>query len=129
MIVMKNGDEIPAKVFEIGDTEIKYKKCDNQNGPTYSLKKEDVLMVKYPNGSKDVFAQPKHQNGQQQHTYKTGNLQYGNEIVGKPVSTNRKMDFWSFLSFLSGMLMFLPYFSIGYYVLMALLALSYGIIG
>ncbi|MBA3900751.1 MAG: hypothetical protein H0X62_11170, partial [Bacteroidetes bacterium] len=116
MIVMRNGDEIPAKVFEIGDTEIKYKKCDNQNGPTYSLKKEDVLMVKYPNGSKDVFEQSKQQIGQQQQNDKSGN----------PQQSKKKLDTWSLLSFVAGLLMLVPFLTIGYYALMALIALTYG---
>lgn len=54
-IIIKNGDEIKAKVIEINSDEIKYKKCDNLNGPTYTLKKSEVFMIKYPNGSKDVI--------------------------------------------------------------------------
>jgi hypothetical protein len=55
LIVCKNGDEIDAKVLEIGLAEIKYKKCDNPNGPTISIKKSEVLMIKYPNGTKDII--------------------------------------------------------------------------
>jgi hypothetical protein len=57
LIVCNNGDEIDAKVLEIGLSEIKYKKCDNPNGPTISIKKADVLMIKYPNGTKDIIKQ------------------------------------------------------------------------
>lgn len=55
LIVCNNGNEINAKVLEIGLAEIKYKKCDNPNGPTISIKKADVLMIKYPNGTKDII--------------------------------------------------------------------------
>lgn len=55
LLVMRNGNEIRAKVLEIGITEIKYKDCGNLNGPTFTIAKKDVLMVKYPNGSKTVF--------------------------------------------------------------------------
>jgi hypothetical protein len=54
-IVFKNGEELFAKVLEISSSEIKYKKCDNPQGPTYSLEKEKVLMIKYKNGTKDIF--------------------------------------------------------------------------
>lgn len=54
-IVLKNGEEIKAKVQEIGLSEIKYKKSDNPNGPLYTTSKSEVLMIKYENGSKDVF--------------------------------------------------------------------------
>lgn len=55
IIVCKNGDEIEAKVLEIGIKEIKYKKCDNQQGPTISILNSDVVMIKYPNGTKDII--------------------------------------------------------------------------
>ena len=34
---------------------IKYKRCDNFDGPVYSIKKDDVFMVKYQNGTKEIF--------------------------------------------------------------------------
>lgn len=53
-IIKKNGDEIKAKVSEITPTEIKFAKVDNP-GVTYSIAKTEVFMIKYANGSKDVF--------------------------------------------------------------------------
>lgn len=55
LITLKNGDEIESKVTEVGDKEIKYKKYSNINGPTYSINKEEVFMIKYENGEKDIF--------------------------------------------------------------------------
>lgn len=55
IIVCKNGDEIEAKILEIGIKEIKYKRCDNQEGPTISMLNSSVLMIKYPNGTKDII--------------------------------------------------------------------------
>lgn len=55
-IILKNGDKIGAKISEIGISEIKYKKCDYTDGPTYTMRKSDVFMVKYPNGSSEIFA-------------------------------------------------------------------------
>lgn len=54
-IVLKNGDEIKAKVTEITTDEIKYHKCDNLTGPLYTMKKSDVFMIKYANGTKDII--------------------------------------------------------------------------
>jgi len=54
-IFLKTGDEIQAKILEVGHDEIKYKKFDYQDGPTYTLKKSEIFMVKYKNGSKDIF--------------------------------------------------------------------------
>ncbi len=55
MIVLKNGDEISSKVLEVTSDVVKYKKWSNQDGPTYSSTKAEVFMIKYANGTKDVF--------------------------------------------------------------------------
>lgn len=55
VIVKKNGDEIKAKVEEVLATEIKYRKFENLTGPVYSIPKSEIFMIKYENGSKDVF--------------------------------------------------------------------------
>ena len=34
---------------------MKYKRCDNPEGPTFSLEKSKLLMIRYKNGTKDVF--------------------------------------------------------------------------
>jgi hypothetical protein len=35
---------------------VKYKKWDNQDGPSYSESKTNIVMIKYQNGTKDVFS-------------------------------------------------------------------------
>lgn len=55
IIICRNGDEISSKVLKISKTEIEYKKWTNQDGPTYTLEKAEVFMIKYQNGEKDVF--------------------------------------------------------------------------
>jgi len=55
VITLKNGGEIQAYVQEIGEFDIKYKKFDNPNGPSYTLKKSEIFMIWYVNGSRDVF--------------------------------------------------------------------------
>ena len=54
-ILNKNGDEVKARVLEITPTEIKFKRFDNLEGPVIILAKNDVMMIKYENGTKDVF--------------------------------------------------------------------------
>ena len=56
IITLKNGDDIQALVQEIGEVDIKYKRFNNQNGPNYTLKKSEIFIIRYANGSKDVFA-------------------------------------------------------------------------
>jgi TM2 domain-containing membrane protein YozV len=55
IIITRTGEEIEAKVLDIGLTEVKYKRYDNQSGPSYTLKKSEIFMIKYVNGNKDVF--------------------------------------------------------------------------
>jgi len=55
VITLKNGDEIRAKVQEIGICEVKYKKFDNQNGPLYIVMKSEIFRIRYANGSIDKF--------------------------------------------------------------------------
>ncbi len=55
VIVLKNGVEINAIVLEVSPIEVKYKKCDLPDSPMYIAEKADVFMIKYANGTKDVF--------------------------------------------------------------------------
>ena len=54
IIVMRNGDEVEAKVTKVGTTEVEYHKWSNQDGPIYTAAKSDVFMIKYKNGEKDI---------------------------------------------------------------------------
>ena len=54
-IVLRNGDVIDAKIKEVGVNEIRYKKCDRQDGPDYTISKRDVLSIKYTNGEVERF--------------------------------------------------------------------------
>ena len=55
IITTKQGEEIEAKVVKIGTTEIEYKKWSNVEGPSYTLLKNQVFMIKFQNGEKEVF--------------------------------------------------------------------------
>lgn len=48
---------IASKVMEISDSEIKYKKFSNLTGPTYIIPKNEVWMIVYENGDKELFNQ------------------------------------------------------------------------
>jgi len=54
-ITKTNGEDIKAKVIEVGTTEIRYKKYEFPDGPLYVILKSEVLMIRYENGSKDIF--------------------------------------------------------------------------
>lgn len=55
IIVLKTGDEIQAKISTVGTDAVTYKKSDNLTGPDYTQKKSEIFMIKYANGTKDVF--------------------------------------------------------------------------
>ena len=56
-ILFIDGTEILSKVIEINNTEIKYKLFDNQNGPTIINLKKNIFIIKYENGTKEVFTE------------------------------------------------------------------------
>ena len=55
VIVKKNGSTILSKVLEVNPSDVKYKKHSNPNGPTYTLKKSEIMAINYKNGDKDTF--------------------------------------------------------------------------
>ena len=55
VIVKKDGSTILSKVLEISETEIKYKKWSNQDGPTYTIHQSEILSINYQNGEIDSF--------------------------------------------------------------------------
>jgi hypothetical protein len=56
-IVKVSGEEIPARVLEITLHEILFQHPDSLQGITQRLAKSDVFMVRFENGTKEVFAQ------------------------------------------------------------------------
>ena len=57
ILTKKNGEELTVKVTEVNQMDIKFKKTDNLTGPTFVISKSDVFMIKYENGSKDIFTE------------------------------------------------------------------------
>ena len=44
VIVKKNGEEIRAKVEEVGEQSIRYRKFTNLTGPVYSIARGEVFL-------------------------------------------------------------------------------------
>lgn len=55
LITKRNGEDIKAKVIEIGLNEVKFKRSDNLNGPLIIIAKSEILLIRYENGSKSIF--------------------------------------------------------------------------
>lgn len=56
VIVLKDGSSVLSKVLEVNASEVKYKKWANQDGPTYTSNKAEILSINYQNGEKDNFS-------------------------------------------------------------------------
>lgn len=55
IIIKKNTDEIECKVVEIEEGNLKYRKFSSLDGPIYNISTDDIFMVKFENGEKEVF--------------------------------------------------------------------------
>ena len=55
LLTKRNGDEQLVKVLEITPTEVKYRRADNPDGPLISVWRSDVFMIRYANGSREMF--------------------------------------------------------------------------
>jgi hypothetical protein len=54
VIITRDAKKINAKVTEVNPGDIKYKKFDNPDGPTYTLPKNQIASILYQNGMVDV---------------------------------------------------------------------------
>jgi hypothetical protein len=54
-IVKRSGEKIIAKVVEVNNDNIRFKRIDNPDGPLYSLPKEQISMIVYANGSRELY--------------------------------------------------------------------------
>ena len=77
VIAKKDQSTIMSKVLEITNTEIKYKKWNNQDGPTYSIDRSEVVSINYENGEVEKFSDnPNSQQNIYSQINKNNNLGY-----------------------------------------------------
>lgn len=57
MIVKRNAraEEIPAKVLEVGENQIRYRKFSNPDGPIYTISRSEVFFIRYESGEKEII--------------------------------------------------------------------------
>lgn len=55
IIVKNDKTEVKAKIEELTETTIKYKKFEMLEGPIYNINKRDVFMIIYKNGTKEYI--------------------------------------------------------------------------
>ncbi len=54
-ITKRSGESIQAKVLEVAQTEIRYKRFESPEGPTYVIAKNEVLLIEYADGTNGAF--------------------------------------------------------------------------
>ncbi len=72
---------VEANVSEITDSDIKYTKFSNPNGPKYTISKAKVKMIIYQNGEKEVFNNEPAQNIQTTQTNQTTQTTQANQTT------------------------------------------------
>ena len=55
LLTKTTGEEVQVKVLEINTYEVKYKRTDNPDGPLMVVRRADVFMIRYANGTKEVL--------------------------------------------------------------------------
>lgn len=66
IIIKMNSEKIEAFIQEVSDTEIRYKKANNPNGPMFIIKMDEVSSILYANGEVQAVehkAQPQQYGG------------------------------------------------------------------
>lgn len=56
-ILKTDSSTLKVKVVEIRETDIKYKKFEFTDGPSYTIRKNEVIQITYANGSTEAFAE------------------------------------------------------------------------
>ncbi|WP_426493479.1 hypothetical protein [Hymenobacter sp. 102] len=55
LLTKTTGEEVQVKVLEITPAEVRYKRTDNPEGPLFILRRTDVFMIRYANGTKELL--------------------------------------------------------------------------
>lgn len=55
LITKKTGEDIQAKVLEVTPGEVKYRLWEEPDGVIYTVKKSDLLLIRYESGRNEVF--------------------------------------------------------------------------
>ncbi len=55
VMLLTNGEEISVKIIEITPTDVKFKRCDNLEGPIKMISKNYIFSITHLDGKKEVF--------------------------------------------------------------------------
>lgn len=97
VIYFRNNKVVSAKVVEINSTDIKYKRCDNLDGPLIVVDKNSVKSILYKNGDTETFTE----------SYPVKPIQENTRINKYSPNTDANYDGYAIASFACGVLFFL----------------------
>ena len=89
IIITSSSERIDAKIVEVSDTEVKYKRQDNLNGPTFVVSTSKIATIVYENGTVQAFEQ-KQQSAQPVY----GNNAVNSSLDYQPGQIVKKDDFY-----------------------------------
>lgn len=97
IIITKDAQKIEAKILEVSNSEIKYKKQSNLEGPTFILGVEELNSIIYANGEVQVFPtkEPEANEPQSEVIWETGasyNENIGGGVIARDVANNYYLD-------------------------------------
>lgn len=111
IITFKSGDVVTAKVYEINDDKIKYKRCDNLTGPLFTVLKATIHSVKYTNGVTEII-----ETTLTTPSETTDNIQ---KPIKPTLQKDHPMSIWALVLTILG---FLPWFWITLWIISLILA-------
>lgn len=85
IIILKNSTRIDAVIQEVSQSEVKYKKASNPNGPSFILSTSEIISIVYDNGDVQTFTdnqQQSYDNNQQQSYNNNQQQSYNNQRFG-----------------------------------------------
>lgn len=55
LIVRRDGQSVKAKITEVNPDNVRYKRFDNLEGPTFTILLSDIQSITYENGTTDAI--------------------------------------------------------------------------
>lgn len=122
IITTKDGSDIQARILEVTNSEVKYKRFSNLEGPTFTINKSDILIVRYENGENEVFKESDNiqnsqssqhnQYNQRNQTSQRNYQQIPQRSYYNPNGMNTDAEIWEGMSFKE----YAPYYNHKYYI-------------
>lgn len=108
-ILLRTGDVISAKVIEINSKEVKYKNCNNPDGPLIIINKNTVSKITYKNGYSEEFpveTEPVVTKTVPQKSFSANNSNYGRiDPLAITAFVLAILGFLTFFTFIAGLIL------------------------